>query len=194
MDAPARLNMALTEEEYLELDHANEIRSEFVDGEMLAMSGGSPRHSALTADLIHIFKVKLAGRGCSVFTADMRVRTADSGSYVYPDMSVLCGKPVFHGKRSDALTNPSLVVEVLSPSTENYDQSRKWALYREISSLKDYLMVDSRTPKLILYSRQPDNSWSFRELIGLETSLDIPGLSLSLNLSEIYADSAHLPA
>jgi len=184
----------LTEEEYLAQDRVNEFRSEFVDGEMLAMSGGSARHSVLAADLILTLGSKLADRDCFVFTADMRVRTADSGSYLYPDVSVLCGKPVFHQKKSDVLTNPSLIVEVLSPSTEDYDQSRKWALYREIPSLKDYLMVDSRAHRLILYSRQPDNSWLFREAIGLESSLTVPTLSITLNLAEIYATWMRLPA
>jgi Uma2 family endonuclease len=176
----------ISEEEYLALDRANEFRSEFVDGEMVAMSGGSGPHSIISGRLITELNVLLAGRGCSVYTSDMRIRTPVSGSYLYADVAALCGDPIYYERREDILTNPALVIEVLSPSTQDYDQTRKFELYRELQSLREYLLVDSKLAKVKHYSKQQDGSWNFRESTGLETSVFIPAFSISLELSRIY--------
>lgn len=183
----------LTEEEYLALDRANEFRSEFVDREMLAMSGGTSRHSLLKGRLITDFNNKLAGQGCWVFDSDMRVRMAVSGSYVYPDMSVVCGKPLFHQDESDILTNPVLIAEVLSPSTESYDKDKKFDLYREIDSFREYLLVSTHSARVDHFSRQSDTSWVVREVSGLDASVTIPAFSLELSLAQLYTGVFELP-
>jgi Uma2 family endonuclease len=182
----------LTEEEYLELDRANDFRSEFIDGEMLAMSGGTGRHSALSVDLTYILKLKLVGRGCTVFNTDMRIRVSAKGAYLYPDASVACGEVLFDQDKTDVFINPVLIGEVLSPSTEDFDKGKKFDLYRSLDSLKEYLLVHTTTQSIAHYSRQPDNSWLLREA-GPGGKLLIPALSIELGIDELYADSWHLP-
>jgi Uma2 family endonuclease len=131
--------------------------------------------------------------GCWVFDSDMRVRTAATGSYVYPDVSVVCGKPLFHQNQSDILTNPILVAEVLSPSTENYDKGKKFDLYREVESFREYLLVSTDSAHLAHFSRQSDKTWVLREATGSDSSLFIPALSLNLDLANLYAGVFDLP-
>ena len=183
----------LTEEEYLALDRTNAFRSEYIDGEMLAMSGGSDKHSLIAGRLATECNNKLAGRKCFVFNSDMRVRIGSSGAYVYPDLSIVCGERQIEGKGRDILLNPAVIVEVLSPSTEYLDRGRKFDLYREIPSLNDYLLVRSDCPNVSLYSRQHDNSWLFREATGVGDFLAVPSLSITLELSQIYIDVTDLP-
>jgi Uma2 family endonuclease len=156
----------LTEEEYLALDRANDFRSEFIGGEMLGMSGGSLGHAGRASRCGAELVTKLAGRPCDVLLSDARVRTPVTGSYLYPDVLVVCGEAQTHQGRTDVLTNPGVVVEVLSPSTKNYDRGGKFDLYREIPSLQEYLLIHNQ-PKIEHYSRQPDNSWIFREVLEL---------------------------
>jgi len=184
----------LTEAEYLALDRANPYRSEYIGGEMFAMAGGTLRHAALAARCIVELNSRLAGRGCTVFSSDARVRTPRTASHVYPDVSVVCGEVRTQPNASDVLINPAIVVEVLSPTTRDYDKGAKFELYREIDSLTDYLLVDSDDPKVVLYSRQPDNSWILREVSGLQTSIAIPSLSITIDLPQIYGDLMNLPA
>jgi Uma2 family endonuclease len=183
----------LTEAEYLAQDRANPFRSEYIDGEMLAMAGGTLRHAALAARCIVELNSRLAGRGCTVFSSDARVRTPRSASYVYPDVSVVCGEVRTQQNALDVLINPAIVVEVLSPTTSDYDKGAKFDLYREVSSLMEYLLVHSDSPKVALYSRQSDNSWIFREVSGLQASLAVPSLSITLDLSQIYGNLMDLP-
>jgi Uma2 family endonuclease len=182
----------LTEAEYLALDRANPYRSEYIGGEMFAMAGGTLRHTALAARCIVELNSRLAGRGCTVFSSDARVRTPRTASHVYPHVSVVCGEVRTQPNASDVLINPAIVVEVLSPTTRDYDKGAKFELYREIDSLTDYLLVDSDDPKVVLYSRQPDNSWILREVSGLQTSIAIPSLSITIDLPQIYGDLMNL--
>jgi Uma2 family endonuclease len=131
----------ITEEEYLRLERAAEFKSEFVSGEIFAMSGGSPKHSLLAANWLGELRKKFRGGRCGVFNSDLRARTERTGSYVYPDVSVVCDKLAMYAGSDDVITNPKLVVEVLSPSTADYDRGHKFELYREIPSLSDRVCV-----------------------------------------------------
>ena len=182
----------LSEEEYLELDRANDYRSEYINGEMIAMAGGSPRHSVITVNCSSQIRARLAGRSCYVFSPDMRLLTPANRSYAYPDVSVVCGEATFKPNSSDVLTNPSLIVEVLSPSTETYDKSIKFSLYKDLVSLQEYLMVSTDRVNVWHYSRLPDNSWLFREYAQIEAEMPIPSLNLTLSLGEIYANAMSL--
>ncbi len=175
----------ITEEEYLLLERAAATKSEFVDGEIFAMSGGSLAHSALAANWIGELKTRLRGRNCQVFTSDLRVRTHRTGSYVYPDISVVCGQPQTHRNADDILINPTVVIEVLSPSTADYDLGKKFGLYREIASLRDYILVYPDSAHVEHYSRQPE-SWLFREYTGMEATVYIASIDCSVALRDVY--------
>lgn len=178
----------ISEEEYLRRERAAEFKSEFVGGESFAMSGGSLRHSGLAmawgAQLIN----ELRGSKCFVFSSDARVRTPTTGSYVYPDLSVVCGQPATYGASNDVLTNPKIIVEVLSPSTSDYDRGKKFELYREIPSLSEYILVHTDAVQVEHYSRQADNSWIFREYSGNDSRITLTSAGCSIRLGDAYAD------
>lgn len=176
----------LTEEEYLRLERAAEFKSEFVSGEVLAMSGSSLRHSQLAANLIAALGAKLH-RLCRVYTSDLRIRTNASGAYVYPDVSVACGKPELHAGADDVLINPRLIVEVLSPTTASFDRGKKFDLYREIPSLSEYVLCHQDCARLELFTRQADESWIYRDVSGLALTINFTSLSCHVPLSEIYS-------
>jgi Uma2 family endonuclease len=183
----------VTEEQYLAMDRAAEFRSEFLDGEIIAMSGGSIRHAQLQANLLGELFVALRGSDCGMYTSDFRVRVSKTRMYAYPDVSVVCGKPLLADERQDILLNPVVIFEVLSPSTEKYDRGVKFQHYRGIDSLKDYLLVDQDQVRIEWYSRELDNTWTLRDYQKLEEELKIASIGVSLPLSGIY-DRVELPA
>ena len=175
----------LTEEEYMRLERAAETRSEFVDGEMFAMSGGTKAHSILAGMWITQLNIKLQGRGCSVFTSDMKVRTRRTGSYLYPDVSVVCGEAQTHKDMDDVVTNPIVVIEVLSPSTEGYDRGKKFSLYREVESLQDYILAHTGAIHVEHFTRQSGN-WLYREYTGEESTMQIASIECEIQLGDLY--------
>jgi Uma2 family endonuclease len=178
----------ITEEEYLRLERAAEYRSEFIGGEIFAMPGGSFGHSMLTANWSTELSIKLRGKPYSVFSPDARVRTAGTGSYVYPDVSVVSGKPIAHASSDDILTNPTVIVEVLSPSTSDYDRGKKFDLYREIPSLNEYVLVHADVVLVDHLVRQPDGSWIFREYRGEDSTISLNSIDCAVRLGDVYAD------
>ncbi len=183
----------VSEEEYLRRERAAERKSEFVDSEIRAMAGGSLRHSKMAVSLGARLEAQLADRDCSVFSSDTSIRTSLTGSYVYPDLSIVCGRPERHNGDSTILTNPVAVVEVLSVSTTKYDRGKKFDLYSEIPRLMDYLLVHTSSPHVEHFVRQPDNRWLFREYVGLESSIAINSIGCCVGLDEIYAKVLALP-
>lgn len=175
-------NPKLTAEAYLEQERRAETKSEFVDGEIFAMTGASPAHNLICGNLIRELGNQLKTRPCRVYTSDQRVQLGDA--YVYPDVTVVCGRPEFRNK--DNLTNPVLIVEVLSPATADYDQGGKFARYRQLSSLQEYLLVAQDQAQVIHYHRQDDNHWLLTELEGPDAVLELPSLECRLVLSEVY--------
>jgi Uma2 family endonuclease len=175
----------MTEEEYLRIERAATYKSEFVGGEMFAMSGGTLWHSQLAANWIAHLGNQLRGGPCRVFTSDARVRTTVSGSYLYPDISVAYGEPL-RDMDVDILISPKTVVELLSPSTADYDRGKKFELYREIPSLEEYVLTHSDAPHVEHFARQADASWIFREYKGLESSLRLVSLGCEIGMADIY--------
>jgi Uma2 family endonuclease len=175
----------MTEEEYLRLDRAATYKSEFVDGEMFAMSGGTLWHSRIALNWGSHLLQRLRGRNCEVFNSDARVRIAASGSYVYPDISVVCGGPAM-SQDDDILVSPTVVIEVLSPSTADYDRGKKFGLYREIASLQEYVLTHSDAAHIEHYARQTDESWIFREYKGIEGSLRLNSIHCEIRLADVY--------
>lgn len=175
-----------TPEEYLEMERAASVKSEYLNGMIYAMAGSTPEHSAITANVTGVAFAALADKPCQVYTSDLKVRTAPQGLYAYPDLTIVCGEPQFHDEKRDVLINPIVIIEVLSESTEAYDRGRKFQQYRQLESLKDYLLIAQDAPYVELYSRQPDDTWVLRTVSGLEATVSLPSIGCTLPLSGIY--------
>ena len=178
----------LTEADYLVIERAAAFKSEFYEGEMFAMAGGSPMHSLIAANLIGTLREKLKTRGCLTFTSDLRVKVEANGLHTYPDVSVVCGEQRFADDTQDTLVNPTLLAEVLSDATEAYDRGEKFGHYRRIASLQAYLLVSQRAPRIELFLRGEADQWLLREAEGMEAMIEIPPLDSTLALQEIFAN------
>lgn len=173
--------------EYLALERASETKHQFFDGEVFAMAGGSYVHALVSNNVAAELRSRLKGTPCQTFGSDLRVATP-GGLYTYPDVTVHCGPPTFVDEQSDTLTNPRLLVEVLSPSTERYDRGRKFEQYRGIRSLTDYLIVSQGHASVDhFFRREPDGAWLLMGHSGLEAQVTVENLGIVLPLSEIYA-------
>ncbi|HXU33621.1 MAG TPA: Uma2 family endonuclease [Thermoanaerobaculia bacterium] len=177
-----------TPEEYLVLDRAAEERSEYLDGEMFAMPGGSRSHALILTNLIRELGSQLRSRPCEVYGSDMRLWVEASGLYTYPDLSVVSGEPIFgpDGRR-DILRNPILLIEVLSPSSEAYDRGKKFEHYRAIPSFREYLLVSQESPLVDRFLRQESGIWLFSTARGLDAEVELSSIGARLALSEVYA-------
>ena len=175
----------VTEEQYLAMDRAAEFRSEFLDGEVVAMSGGSMHHTLLGANLIGELRAALKKTECRTLTSDFRVRVSPH-MYAYPDVTIVCGKPILADKRQDILLNPTVIFEVLSPSTEYRDRGIKLRRYREIGSLTDYILVAQEQIGIEQYTRGDASTWTLRDYQRAEDILHIPSIGVSVPLAAIY--------
>lgn len=173
-------------EEYLELDRAAAFKSEYVAGEIFAMAGASEEHNIITVNVTVALGTQLRGGPCRPFSADMRVSIGAADMYVYPDVLVVCGERQYTGDRRDILTNPTMIVEVLSPGTEAFDRGDKSAGYRQLVSLKEYVLIAQDRPHVELYSRQPDGRWLLSEVDGLEARIELQSVGCHLDLAEVY--------
>jgi Uma2 family endonuclease len=176
----------LTPEQYLQAERAADYRSEYFNGRMCAMSGGSYRHAQMISGLVGELGSALRKRPCSVVPIGLRLRVSPTGLYTYPDVIVTCGEPKFADDQKDTLLNPTLIVEVLSPSTEAYDRGFKFAQYRTLASLQEYVLVSQDEPRIEVFHRQPDGHWLLSEAIGLEADCRFESLDCSLPLADIY--------
>jgi Uma2 family endonuclease len=172
----------LTPEQYLEIERNAETRSEYYNGRMYAMSGGSFRHARINGNLTAGLHSRLRGRKCAVLPTDMR--TVAGAIYAYPGVVIVCGEPQFAHDRKDTLLNPTAVVEVLSPSTEAYDRGFKSEQFRQVKSLDQYVIVSQIRPHVEVYRRQPDGTWALSEQAGLDAVCQFLGCSIPLQ--EIY--------
>jgi Uma2 family endonuclease len=178
----------MTPEQYLEIERAAEFRSEYFDGRMYAMSGGTFNHMRLKDRLAFALHKRLGSGPCVIGTSDLRVRVAPGGLYTYPDVVVVCAPPKFADGRTDTLLNPTLLAEVLSPSTERYDRIFKFSQYRAIESLQEYVMVSQAEARVEVHTRQPDGNWFFREFVGRDAVSHLASVDCQVPLSELYAD------
>ncbi len=178
-----------TLEEYLELDAKSEERLEYWDGEIFSMSGVSNEHDQIEGNLNFRLRSRSQDRGCRVLQANMRIKVPSMPPYRYGDVSGLCGQPKFEKIGGvDVLTNPSLIIEVLSDSTEAYDRGDKFTNYKSIPSLSEYLLVAQHRPHVSQFIKQADGSWLNLEFNSLEDTLKIVTLDCELTLAEIYQD------
>ena len=177
----------ITPEQYLEIERKAEFRSEYYNGEMFAMAGAREAHTLIVWNIAAHFHPQLRQRPCYAYPIDMRVSVRATGLYTYPDVAVVCGERKFLDERSDTLLNPSLIIEVLSPTTEAYDRGRKFEHYRSIESLREYLMISSDRVHADLHTRQADGRWLLTTEAGrAEDVLDIPSIDCRLVLADVY--------
>lgn len=175
----------MTREEYLAIERKAQVKSEFFNGEMFAMSGGTANHSRVKGDLFIQLGQRLP-KGCEIFDSDMRVEIPALAFAVYPDMSVVCGKPAFVDDGMDSITNPVVVVEALSPSTESNDRGFKFQHYREIPSLRDYILLSQHDIVIEQFSRAEDGKWVPRTYTRNDDLLVIGSIGVSIPIAEIY--------
>lgn len=173
---------------YLSLERFSEIRHEYLDGFVYAMAGESPEHSTICFNLAGSLHGQLNGTPCRGFSPNMKVRAGKKGLYAYPDLMVVCGEPAFHDKQRDVITNPTVIFEVLSRSTEAYDRGEKFLRYRtEIETLRDYILVSQDQPRIEHFSRQPDGTWSRAEVNGLSEILSLTSIDCRIGLEDVYS-------
>ena len=175
-----------TPEQYLELEERSDHKSDYLSGQIFAMAGGSPEHSAIGSNLCREMGNLLKRGPCQVFNSDLRVTIMQSGLMTHPDVTVICGEQHRHPLDKNSIINPTVLFEVLSPSTEAYDRGEKWAHYRQMDSLQEYILVSQNKARMEQYVRQDDGSWKFTAVAGLAASLLLPSLGCSLPLAEVY--------
>ena len=171
-----------TEEEYLEWDRTHEGKHEYVNGEILAMSGVSDAHDRVQVNAVVALSNRLHRGPCRVRGADLRVRLDETGLYCYPDLTIVCGEPEFASTRPVSLLNPRVIVEVLGESTEDYDRGAKLAHYRRRARVDLIVLVDSRTPRVELLRRNADATWTWSD----HTEGDLKILDVEVPLAELY--------
>lgn len=176
----------LTDDEYLAIERKAELRHQFYDGVMYAMSGGSPAHAFIVASLARELGMALKRGPCKLAIADLRVRVSRGGLYTYPDLTVTCDEPRYADGLKDTLTNPTLLIEVLSPTTEAYDRGFKFEQYRSIESLREYVLVSQTRPHIEIFRRQPANEWLLSEFTGMDATCHFDSVGCSIPLAEIY--------
>lgn len=176
----------LTPEEYLALERKAEHKSEFFQGCLYAMAGACARHNLIVGNVVRELGNQFKARPCLAFPSDMRVKVSATGLYTYPDASALCGDPAYEDEAQDTLLNPSLIIEVLSPSTGGYDRGLKFAHYRRVATVTDYVMIAQDEPRVEHYTRQPDGRWLLTEYREMQDVVELPSLGSRLPLAEIY--------
>jgi Uma2 family endonuclease len=179
-------NVRMTEAEYLAFDRASDIKHEYCRGEIFAMSGASRAHNVISGNTYASLHSQLRGRPCEKYQAEMRVRAAHTRLYTYPDITVVWGEPRFADSEVDTLLNPTVLIEVLSPSTERYDRGRKFQHYRAIDSLREYVLIAQDQPRIERYLRQEDGTWLLSDAVGLESRMELTSIGCTLALADVY--------
>jgi Uma2 family endonuclease len=200
MAFPAQLP-SFTQAEYLAFERCSAEKHEYLDGVIYAMAGSSPEHSTITANVGEIITRQLRGSNCRPFSSDMKTRciplaastASKSGLYAYPDFIVVCGEPVFHDQHKDVLTNPKLIVEVLSVSTENYDRTEKFRRYQQLESFTDYLLIAQDRWHVEHFSKQAEGRWIETVETKPTGNILIGSLNCHILLAELY-EWVKLPA
>ncbi|GAK54368.1 hypothetical protein U14_05653 [Candidatus Moduliflexus flocculans] len=176
-----------TQQDYLAYERRNEAKHEFVNGMLFAMAGASRWHNLIVTNVSRELSLQLKGKTCEVYPNDMRVHIPDTGLYTYSDAVVVCGVPRFEDAIRDTLLNPTVVIEVLSPSTEGYDRGAKFRHYRRIESLRHYVLITQDQPYIECYSKQEGSPfWFLTEADGLEAEMSLPAIDCVLQLAETY--------
>ena len=184
---PRERERKFTVKEYLTLEREADFKSEYYCGRIYAMAGASPRHNHIAASILRHLGNALEGSNCVPYAGDLRIRTTSEGLFSYPDATVVCGQLEYHDERQDVVTNPTLIIEVLSPSTEEYDRGIKGDAYALIPSLKEYVLVWQDKPRVEIRTRQAESHWLVYTTEDMDSVVEIKSIGHSLSLKQIYA-------
>jgi Uma2 family endonuclease len=178
----------ISEKEYLKAERLATEKHEYFQGEIFAMSGASDAHNVISVNCTADLRFKLKGKKCRPYGSDMRMNIPENTLYTYPDLSVYCGDLETLDTNFDTAKKPTVIFEILSKSTRNYDQGEKFALYRQIPTLKEYILIDSEKVKVIQHIKTDVLSWNFTEYISINDKFEIKCLELEMKLLDIYED------
>lgn len=180
-------NPLMSEAEYLEFERASETKHEYFRGEVFAMAGASREHNSIAGSIYRHLYDQVRKSGCELFASDMRLKVLATGLFTYPDLSVYCGDLAFTGDKPDTVTNPTIIIEVLSPSTELHDRNTKFLHYQKIPSLQEYVLVSQDKARIESFRRQKDkDTWLLVDKKGLHESIDFPAIGATLALANAY--------
>ncbi len=177
----------VTVEQYLRIERAAQFRSEYIEGEVVAMSGGSRNHAFIAAEVLALLNFQLRGRPCGVAGSDLRLFCKQANVLTYPDLVIACEPAKYLDDDEDTLTDATVIVEVLSPSTRNFDRGEKFRCYRGLPSFREYLLLEQDAIRAEHYVRQPDGTWLLRELSGANTEIVLDSIGCRLILGELYS-------
>ena len=175
-----------TPEEYLEVEEEAEFRSEYRDGEIIPMTGGTTNHNKIAGNFYAYLKFALRGKNYDVYISDVRLWIPRYRQYTYPDVMVIEGQPVYTGTNTTTVMNPSLIAEVLSKSTKNYDQGDKFLYYRSIPEFKEYVLIDQYQYHVMQYVKTAEGQWLFNELEGESATLSLQTVDVNIQLNDLY--------
>ncbi len=176
----------ITPEDYITRERKAKYKSEYFAGEIFAMSGASEAHNLIAGNVFAELHTQFKKRSCKVYNNDMRVKVSSTGLYTYPDIVALCNKPRFDDEQKDTLLNPTVIIEVLSDSTANYDRGIKFKHYRSLDSLQEYLLIAQDEYYIEHYVRQINNQWILLEINNLQATIKLTSIDCSLALPEVY--------
>lgn len=176
----------LTVQQYFALEETAEMKHEYYRGSIYAMTGASARHNLIVANMIAMLHGQLRGSPCRVFPSDLRLKVEQTGLYTYPDISVICGTISFDEGRQDTVVNPTILIEVLSPSTENYDRGQKFEHYRTIRTLQEYIVVAQDRVHIEQYIRQDEHRWLLVDFLAVDQTVEIGAINCTLPLESVY--------
>jgi Uma2 family endonuclease len=179
-------NEYLTPEEYLEFERNSEYRSEYYDGEIVSMTGASRKHNLIVTNLVREIGNKLKNKNCEIYANDMKVKVSRLKTYVYPDITIVCGEAKFDDKRKDVLLNPLFIIEVLSKSTEPNDRGRKFLRYQKVSSLVEYILISQKESRIERYLKKDDKNWLYTDFQGKNIKIEFKSINCKLNSTDIY--------
>lgn len=183
---PAPKYNYISQEEYLEMERTALDKHEYYQGEVFAMSGASLRHNRISVNTLTDLANKLKDKSGQPYGSDMRIHIPKNTLYTYPDISIICGDAELTDDKFDTATNPSVIIELLSKSTRNYDRFEKFSLYREIASLKEYILVDTLRIHVEKHIRNADNSWQLTDFYSLDDSFTLSSVNVTVCLADIY--------
>jgi Uma2 family endonuclease len=186
LNEPALQYNYISAEEYLERETQSNEKHEYYQGEIFAMSGASLPHNDIFSNLFGDIAYKLKGKNCKPYGSDLRIHIPKNTLYTYPDISIICGATELSDNKFDTATNPAVIIELLSKSTRNYDKGEKFTLYRDIDSLKEYILVDTEKIYVEKHVRNTDKSWLLTDYRSLEDSFTIDTIQLTFSLKDIY--------
>ena len=184
---------AFTVAEYLEFERTSEQKHEFYNGELFAMAGASPEHNFVKENLVIEFGIRFKGGPCRTLSSDQRVKVERTRLFTYPDIVIVCGKPEFEAADPNTLTNPQVIVEILSPSTEGYDRGTKFRHYQRIPSVREYVLVSQVRMQVERFVRQPDETWVLTTFDDPAGEFSLSSVALSIPLADVYR-AVELPA